>query len=178
MNRKTLDNENADTIKNFYFNHWNRNLDEYRIELYKSLHSIYKSLQEISLKVPEKDWIIELGVNRCESFNVLCEMFGKSRCRGFDLENVTKNPLVRCCDIRKFDEIIPTALCVNEIGGWKVTPESRRAAFDWAVKNIVSGGLLIEHSDELAEWSLSQKVNEHNFRLVLKTKLHAVYSKI
>jgi len=175
--RETLKNEDPDTIRDFYFGDWTRDMDQYRIELYESLHSIYDKLNGGDYWIADEGFIVELGVNGCQSFNVLCKIFKPVRCIGFDLENVMSHPNVRVCDIRTLNREIPMALCVNEVGGWKVTPKSRQAAFDWAVKNIVPDGLLIEHSDELAGWSISGHMKQNRFTLVGKTNLHTVYRK-
>lgn len=176
--RKALENENPDTIRDFYFSEWDRNMDQYRIELYMSLHSIYDKLNHGDYWIPGDGYIVELGVNRCQSFNILCQMFGPIRCIGFDLENIMGHPNVHVCDIRTLVREIPIALCVNEVGGWKVTPESRQSAFDWAVENIVPDGLLIEHSDQLAGWSISGHLKARYFTIVGKTDLHTIYRRL
>ena len=176
--RKQLDDENPETIRDFYFSRWHRSLDEYRVGLYNSLHELYGQIELGEIVVPDRGWVIELGVNRCQSFNELCELFGEDRCCGYDLENVTKHPRVRECDIRHLHITMPIALCVNEIGGWRVTPESRQAGFDWAVTKIVEDGILIEHSDELAEWNLLERLESLGFQKVTGTDYHVVVRKV
>lgn len=171
--------EDSKTITDFYFGEWDRDMDETRRELYKELHDIYGLIRKGIIRVPDTGYILELGVNGCVSFNELCDIFDTKRCVGFDLENVTNHPRVAVVDVRKMDgALYPAALCVNEVGGWTVTPESRKAAYDWMISNMLPEGVIIEHSDEYAGWDITEDLKDKGFKVVWMGPIHIVMKKL
>ncbi len=171
--------EKREIISDFYFERWDRDMDETRRELYTELHKIYGLIRKGVIRVPDTGYILELGVNRCVSFNELCDIFDRKRCVGFDLENITKHPRVVTVDIRNMDDVLyPAALCVNEVGGWTVTPESRKAAYDWMIGNMLPGGIVIEHSNEYAGWDITEDLKDKGFKVVWMGPIHIVMKKL
>lgn len=171
--------EDAENITDFYFGEWDRDMDETRRELYTELHKIYGLIRKGEIRVPHTGYILELGVNGCVSFNELCDMFDAKRCVGFDLENITQHPRVVTVDIRNMDDVMyPAALCVNEVGGWTVTPESRKAAYDWMIGNMLPEGVVIEHSNEYAGWEIKEDLQAKGFKVVWMGPIHIVMKKL
>ena len=171
--------EDSNTIAEFYFEKWDRDMDDTRRALYRELHGIYDLIRKGIIRIPHTGYILELGVNRCVSFNELCDMFDIKRCVGFDLENTTRHPRVVIVDIRKMDNTLyPAALCVNEIGGWTVTPESRKASYDWMIDNMLDEGVVIEHSNKYSGWDIKQDLQDKGFKLVWEGPIHIVMKRI
>lgn len=174
--------ENQDIV-DFYFNEWDRQYDERRITYYKHLNEVIHKFVVPKLVLP-KGYIVELGTNKCELFLELCEHYGEENCRGYDLENPLELDNIEVVDVRELDEELPIALSINDVGGWALTPESRMAAYQWAKKNTVLDGYLIESrsaiipADELGDFDCFEDLLSSGFEEIHSVENWHVFKKI
>ncbi len=128
-------------------NYWFNNTFEHGdVSDYGSEYYAYKFFENVVLKIkdiPETGYIVVLGTNKCVSFNLLCDFFGKDRCIGFDVDNPTNHSCVKVGNILDGIDDIPIAFVHNDIGNYKLTPTAKFYAQQWAAKNVVEGGYVL-----------------------------------
>ena len=100
-----------------------------------------------SLDIPDTGYCVQLGVNTGYTLNLMKEHYGEYRTRGIDLFNINDDPCVFTLDINNIDFDIPIAYAENDIGTVHECPADRLAAFKWAIKNLVPGGVIITTSN-------------------------------
>lgn len=139
---------------------------------HSEIHPYLRTLQSV---VPQHGKIVELGVFRGESSQVLKSVFGAERFMGVDLHPYAEIEGVVRADIREMGDLRgeSAAFVWNDVSTWKGSPRSRLAALNWAKRNLVSGGVYI---DEGAE-SIPSDVNYDGFHLVHKGQNFTVFRK-
>jgi len=114
---------------------------------YNKSYYAYKIYDNIisKLSIPKDGYIVVLGTNNCISFNLLCDIYGKERCVGFDLYNPSKNDRVitKDCRLLSDEDNIPIAFCHNDVGNYPKTPDLKIHAQKWASENVISGGVFL-----------------------------------
>ena len=138
-------------MENNFYNkeYWYDNSQEHSdVDNYGENYYAYKIYKNLILKledIPDTGYIVLLGTNRCVSFNLLCDHFGKDRCIGFDIHNPTNHPRVKIKDCTKLSELdnIPIALCHNDLGSFPKTPKLKIHGQKWAAANIINGGYFL-----------------------------------
>lgn len=117
------------------------------------------------LQIPTVGYCIQLGVNTGYTLGLMKDHFGVHRTRGIDLFNINNDPYVFALDINKINFDLPIAYAENDIGTVKESPSDRLAAFKWAIKNLVPGGMMITTSN-VANEVFNERVEdicvEHN----------------
>ena len=136
--------------KDYYnIDYWFNNPTEHEdVDNYGKDYYGYKIYENIILKladVPSEGYIVLLGTNRCVSFNLLCDHFGKDRCIGYDIYNPTNNTQVitKDCNLLSSEDDIPIAFCHNDLGSFPTTPLLKKKGQQWAAKNVVKGGYFL-----------------------------------
>lgn len=133
----------------FYYSEkfWFEEIDQHGdVAGYESDYYAYQFFEKVILKlkdIPDNGFIIVLGTNKCVSFNLLCEYFGKDRCIGYDIANPTNHPCVRVGNILEVKESIPISFVHNDIGNYGLTPLAKFYAQQWAANNVVEGGYFL-----------------------------------
>jgi len=114
---------------------------------YNENYYAYKIYDNIisKLKIPDDGYIVVLGTNNCVSFNLLCDIYGKDRCVGFDLYNPSENDRVitKDCRLLSDSDDMPIAFCHNDMGSYPKTPNLKIHAQRWASKNVIDGGIFL-----------------------------------
>jgi hypothetical protein len=134
-----------------YYNreYWYDNEDEHSdVDNYGEKYYAYQIYENVILQmddIPEEGYIVLLGTNRCVSFDLLCDHFGRDRCVGFDIYNPTNHPCVRIKDCTTLSDVdnMPIAFCHNDLGSFPTTPELKIHGQKWAAKNITKGGYFL-----------------------------------
>lgn len=113
---------------------------------HSEVHPFFQQLVSKDI-IPAEGLIVELGSYQGRSLEVLNHLFGAHRVRGCDVYAYTKNPQVIVGDVRSPEtlaQLSKAALVWNDVSNWKNSPRSKLAAFEWAKKNLVSGGIYID----------------------------------
>ena len=136
------------TEKKFYDeNFWFYQIEQHGdVENYSNKYYAYQLFEKIILKlndIPDNGYIVVLGTNKCVSFNLLCDYFGKDRCIGYDIANPTNHPCVKIGNILEVTESIPISFVHNDIGNFSLTPTAKFYAQQWAAKNVIEGGYFL-----------------------------------
>lgn len=119
-----------------------------------------------NLQLP-KGKIIMLGSHRCVGLDILCHKYGNDRVIGFDLYNPTNHPCVKTGNIINLTEQINSALIINDLGSFKLTPKSKIYAQEWASKNTVKGGyVLCTTNNNSANYDIEGHMKDQGFELI------------
>jgi hypothetical protein len=131
------------------------------------VYEIYKNIILVLNDIPSDGYIVVLGTNRCVSFDLLCNYFGKERCIGYDLFNPTNHSQViikDCITLTDLDNI-PIAFCHNDVGSFPLTPKLKLHSQDWAAKNVIEGGYFLGLNNKNSqEFNLEKRMNNLNFK--------------
>jgi len=138
--------------KNFWFQNTEKHNQRQNVNGYGEEYYVYKIYKNIILKmnnIPNDGYIVVLGTNRCVSFNLLCEHFGRERCLGFDIHNPTNNDRVITMNCNNLDtkDDIPIAFVHNDMGSFPLTPNLKLHAQKWAIRNLVNGGYFLSRNN-------------------------------
>ena len=127
--------------------HLHGDVKNYGEEYYAN--ALYNSVIKQIKDIPENGYVVVLGTNKCVSFNLLIDMFGKERCLGIDIANPTNHPLVKIKNVLEFNEEddMPIAFVHNDIGSYPLTPIAKIKAQMWAAKNVVDGGYVLSRNN-------------------------------
>jgi hypothetical protein len=95
--------------------------------------------------------VVQAGTWNGDMYFVLQEIFGKETCIGFDIEKYLDDTSIIYGDFRKIykDHSVPCCLFYNGLGSWKYNRTSKQAGLDYAIKNLIPGGLYLDviHKD-------------------------------
>lgn len=98
------------------------------------------------LPVPVRGSIVEFGTYDCVSFERLCAKYSASRCVGYDIYEYKPHHRQIITDIRtlsaKDDQ--PVAFGWSNASMWMSSPRSKKAAYNYLMRNVVVGGYLLE----------------------------------
>jgi|LauGreDrversion4_2_1035121.scaffolds.fasta_scaffold00842_25 hypothetical protein len=129
------------------------------------VNEFYKKIV-FKLELPSEGYIVVAGTNRCVSFNLLCDYYGKSRCLGFDLYNPSANERViqiDCLSLSENDDI-PIAFAHNDVGSLSHTPDVKIHTHKWLSKNIVKNGYLLGNNNlNRAKFNFEQYMQDNGF---------------
>lgn len=130
---------------------------------------------QLRTMVPASGQIVELGVFKGESSQVLKSVFGSERYMGVDLHPYAEIEGVVQADIREMGNLRgeSAALVWNDISTWKGSPRSRLAALNWAKRNLQSGGVYIDEGSE----NIPADVNFDGLHVVHKGQNFTVFRK-
>lgn len=110
-------------------------------------HWVKTNLENIlaSYAIP-KGFIIQAGTWNGDFYNELKKIFGNKRCIGFDIENYIDDPSIIYGDFRKINSSYPfeCAVFYNGLGSWDYNKKSKQAGLEYAIKNLVKGGLYLD----------------------------------
>ena len=138
--------------KSFWFENTENHNQRQNVNGYGKDYYVYKIYKNIILKmnnIPNEGYIVVLGTNRCVSFDLLCEHFGRERCLGFDIHNPVDNDRVvtmNCNNLSTKDDI-PIAFVHNDMGSFPLTPKLKLHAQKWAIRNLVDGGYFLSRNN-------------------------------
>lgn len=138
--------------KSFWFENTEKHNQRQNVNGYGEDYYVYKIYKNIILKmnnIPNEGYIVVLGTNRCVSFDLLCEHFGRERCLGFDIHNPVNNDRVvtmNCNNLGTKDDI-PIAFVHNDMGSFPLTPKLKLHAQKWAIRNLVNGGYFLSRNN-------------------------------
>lgn len=90
------------------------------------------------IDVPNNGDCVQLGAGFGLSLQLLSEQF-KGRTWGVDLWNPTNHPLIKEIDVRDLQDIEIAYVHCN-VGNFNLTPNVRKIALEWSLRNLVSGG--------------------------------------
>lgn len=138
--------------EDFWFNSLHLHEENIEVNNYGKDYYGYKLIERVALKlndIPEDGYIVFLGSHNCNTFSLLIEKYGKSRCIGIDIANPTSNSCVKVKNIMDFDESddIPISFAYNDLGSFVHTPVAKWNAQVWAAKNVVQGGYFLGRND-------------------------------
>lgn len=93
--------------------------------------------------------VVQAGTWRGAVYFKLQEIFGKDRCIGFDIEKYIDDDTIIYGDFRKISNnyVYECALFYNALGSWKYNFTSKQSGLDYAIKNLVPGGLYIDNEN-------------------------------
>ena len=141
-------NENKYYDFDYWFKKSDRHLgeDNYGVKYYA--YEIFKSILPL-LEIPTEGYIVVLGSHNCVSLELLCQVYGRERCVGFDLFNPTNNDRVRIkdCNLLSDADDLPIAFCHNDLGSFPTTPRLKINGQEWATKNMIEGGILLSRNN-------------------------------
>lgn len=158
--------------KDFWFQNTENHNQRQNVNGYGEEYYVYKIYKNIILKmnnVPNDGYIVVLGTNRCVSFNLLCEYFGRERCLGFDIYNPTNHDRVITMDCNNLSikDDIPIAFVHNDIGSFPLTPKLKLHAQKWAIRNLVNGGYFLSRNNlNSAKYDLENLMSTNNIHNV------------
>jgi hypothetical protein len=113
---------------------------------HSEVHPFLEKLGNLDL-VPAYGRIVEMGSYQGHSLQKLNSVFGADRVIGLDIHAYTKNPQILIGDIRSEVSPLrdgPAALVWNDVSNWNNSPRSKIAAFEWAKRNLVTGGIYVD----------------------------------
>ena len=152
--------KNPAYLKNHDFTAW-----------HSEIHPYLKSLSPSQLP---SGLVVELGVHRGLSSQVLKKQFGSHRYVGVDKHPFTSDPRVIKKDIRDLQNFPQKAALVwNDISTWEGSPRSRLAALKWAQRNLKKGGLYIDEGVS----KIPSDLNYSAFEQVFASKNFTVFRK-
>lgn len=101
-----------------------------------------------NLEIPPTGHIVEMGTFRCFGFDKLCSKYGVERCLGYDVVNYEDKTNVIEKDVRDLSvkDDLPIAIGWNDVSNWKDSPQSKMAAAQFLMRNILPGGLYIDEN--------------------------------
>ena len=90
--------------------------------------------------------IIQAGTWNGNVYFELQKIFKKERCIGFDIEKYINDDSIIYGDFRKIHKQYPytCALFYNGLGSWEYNKKSKSAGLEYAIKNLVPGGLYLD----------------------------------
>ena len=121
--------------------------------------------------------VVQAGTWNGDMYFVLQEIFGKETCIGFDIEKYINDTSIIYGDFRKIYKDYPIPCCIfyNGLGSWKCNKTSKQAGLDYAIKNLVSGGLYLDviHKDNtiLKDIPELEYCNTYDNKLIILKKL-------
>jgi hypothetical protein len=122
-----------------------RLFENWFIWIKENLYNILKTY-EISDKK-----IIQAGTWNGLVYNEFKNIFGSERCVGFDIETYVADDSIIYGDFRKIQHNfnMECSLFYNGLGSWKKNKTSKQAGLDYALRNLVPGGLYLDvtHQD-------------------------------
>lgn len=130
-----------------------------------------KIMQQIifSLSLPAGK-IIMLGSNKCYGLELLCNQYGHSRVIGYDLYNPTNHKCVVEGNILNLTQPIESALVINDIGNFKLTPKAKIHAQEWAANNtVINGYVLGNTNNNNAGYNIEEYMSGKGFELIKLT---------
>ena len=129
------------------------------------VNEFYKKIV-FNLQIPDYGYIVVAGTNRCVSFNLLCEKYGKERCIGFDLYNPANHERViqKDCMSLSISDDIPIAFAHNDVGSLSHTPDVKIHTHKWLCRNIVNNGYLLGNNNlNRAKFKFEEYMMENGF---------------
>jgi len=136
---------------------------------YTSSYWGYQFYERLVVKlsdIPENGHIVVLGTRNCESFDILCEYFGRDRCIGYDLANPTNHPCVQVKNVLELDQAanVPISFVHNDIGSFVLTPMAKLHAQRWAADNVITGGYFLGRNNlNTAKYPLEELMTRLGF---------------
>ena len=125
---------NPQYLNSYDFTNWHR-----------EIHDFFRN--KLTRHLPITGQVVELGVFKGHSSQILKDKFGEERFLGVDSHRYGDVEGVQIADIRNFADLKDKAALVwNDISSWEGSPRSRKAAFHWAVRNLKVGGIYIDES--------------------------------
>tara|TARA_R110002020_G_scaffold225140_6_gene435253 strand:- start:148 stop:750 length:603 start_codon:yes stop_codon:yes gene_type:complete len=152
----------------FWFNNTNLHNQKQNVNGYGKEYYVYKLYENLVLKInniPDNGYIVVLGSNKCISFDLLCQHFGKERCIGYDIYNPTEHSRVKVLDCSKLSDEhnIPIAFVHNDVGSFPLTPKLKLHAQKWAIGNLIEGGYFLSRNNlNSAKFDLEGMMLENN----------------
>ena len=166
------------TSEKYWFdNPLHKGEDNYGSEYYAN--TIFKNLILNIQDIPDQGYIVVLGTNRCVSFNILCNHFGKDRCIGYDLYNPVNHPRVITKNVMELSggDDIPIAFCHNDIGSFPTTPKEKIFAQKWAASNVVKGGYFLGRNNlNVAGYRSEEELRSLGFKNYMFEELKSFFN--
>ena len=106
----------------------------------KGCYMFNNVLPKFSIFFPRQGKVVQLGTALGISFDVLYKQFG-DRALGVDLWNPLNHPNIIEKDMYQLEDM-PMAFCNINMGDFRFTPKLRMYAIDYAIRNIVKGGVI------------------------------------
>ncbi|MCB0379439.1 MAG: hypothetical protein KDD33_13175 [Bdellovibrionales bacterium] len=140
---------------------------------HQEIHDFFRSLP--SSQIPSQGAIVELGVFMGDSAQILKDSFGSHRYMGVEFFDYNFVEGIIFTDVRKLADLEHKAALVwNDLSSWQGSPRSRMAGFQWAKRNLQSGGLYI---DEAAS-QLPSDLDTRGLKLVYQGARFTVFRKV
>ena len=120
--------------------------------------------------------VVQAGTWNGDMYFTLQQIFGKELCKGFDIEKYIDDSSIIYGDFRKIhnDYPIPCCLFYNGLGSWKCNKKSKQAGLEFAVQNLIPGGLYLDviHGDNNILKNIPQLeyCNTYDNRLIILKK--------
>ena len=137
---------------------WEKDLLKNLSWQYKSC--VYHRVLFNYLDIPRYGNILMLGCGYGMSLEILANQFPGRKVQGFDLYNYADLPLViekNVCDLE--DQNIAYVYC--NVGNFVETPDIRKIALQWSLKNLVPGGVCVTSGNhDFVENFLNFKITE------------------
>lgn len=123
-----------------------------------------------------KGTVVQAGTWNGDMYFTLQEIFGKENCVGFDIEKYIDDSSIVYGDFRKIHKEFPMQVSVfyNGLGSWKHNKESKQAGLEYALNNLIPGGLYLDviHGDHTILKNIPQleHCNTYDDRLIILKK--------
>ena len=153
------------------FNYWFDRVEEHGSDVYSYGKGYYVAeiLKKIMplLKIPSEGKICILGTHNCYSFAKLEKFYGKERCVGYDLKNVTNRKNITEGSIVNLNKnLIPRfSFCWNDLGNYSRNPFEKMFGQIVFSNRVISGGVFIgRDSSNRARFPVETLMEEFKFR--------------
>lgn len=116
---------------------------------------------------PTSGKYMQMGTNFGVSFDILYRKYG-NRCIGIDLWNPLNHPNIIEKDIYDLEEI-DLGFCNVDAGDFRWTPKLRMFSIEYAMRNMVKGGIITtaggDFVNECLGLNLSEYLKDHGFSI-------------
>lgn len=109
------------------------------------------------LLIPTNGYVMQMGSNFCVSFDILYRMFG-DRAIGVDLWNPLEHPKVIEKNIYDLHDI-NLSFCHIDAGDFSWTPKLRLYSINYALRNMLPGGIIMTAGGEYVNECLNTNLN-------------------
>ena len=174
MSEKVIESEITKKTKqayDFWFNNYEQSgkFQDYRSKGCYMFNNIVPRLT-----IPKEAKIVQLGTALGISFDVLYKQFG-DRALGIDLWNPLNHPGIVEKDMYQLEDM-PMAFCNVNMGDFSFTPKLRKYSIDYAIRNMVKGGVITTaggvYVNECLGFNLTKYFTENGFTLYNSTSFY------
>jgi hypothetical protein len=114
-----------------------------------------KLIWEEDIEIPEGK-IVMVGAYDGIRLGLLEQRFGLHRVVGVDLAAIAGHDNVIVTNTASQLPDMPIAFCYQNVGMWQWLPQANYEYTEWAIRNLVSGGIYMNKTNILAGWDIEK----------------------